>query len=182
MRRWGIGFIGLGLAAGLLGGTAAAQAPTPWLHVRVEEARGSKVNVNLPLPVVEAALKAAPDTIKIEDKIRIGKENCFRVPEMRKIWQELKRAGDVDLVTVEEDDEKVTVAKKGDLLFVKVTKNGSKEEVHVEVPSEVLDTLFEGDGDTLNVRGALTKLQARRGDIVRVNDKDSTVRVWIDEK
>jgi hypothetical protein len=34
----------------------------------------------------------------------------------------------------------------------------------------------------LNVRGALALLQTRRGDIVRVNDKDNSVRVWIDEK
>ena len=50
------------------------------------------------------------------------------------------------------------------------------------MPTAVVDALFEGDGDTLNVRGALALLQTRRGDIVRVNDKDNTVRVWIDEK
>ena len=63
-----------------------------------------------------------------------------------------------------------------------MVKPSGREEVHVELPSAVVDALFEGDGDNLNIRGALAQLQLRRGDIVRVNDKDNTVRVWIDEK
>ena len=47
---------------------------------------------------------------------------------------------------------------------------------------EVVDALFSGEGDELNVKAAISQLQKRRGDIVRVNDETSTVRVWIDEK
>jgi hypothetical protein len=160
-----------------------AQGPSPWLHVRVEEARGSKVNVNLPLSVVEVALKAAPQTVVGDDHLHLGlKGRDLKISDIRRIWQELKKTPDVDFVTAEERDEKVTVAKKGDLVFVKVEKTGGREEVHIEVPTAVVDALFEGDGDNLNVRGALALLQSRRGDIVRVNDKDNTVRVWIDEK
>jgi hypothetical protein len=173
----GLGAV-LGPSARLL-----AQAPTPWLHVRVEETKGGRVSVNLPLSVVEVALKAAPETVMGDDKLRLGlKGRDLRVSDFRKIWQELKKTPDVDLVTAEERDEKVTVAKKGDLILVRVEKSGGREEVHIEVPAAVVDALFEGDGDTLNVRGALVQLQSRRGDIVRVNDKDNTVRVWIDEK
>ena len=57
---------GLGIAAAR---TVAAQAAVPWLHIRVEEtAHPSKVHVNLPMPVVEAALKAAPDTVISDGK------------------------------------------------------------------------------------------------------------------
>jgi hypothetical protein len=33
----------------------------------------------------------------------------------------------------------------------------------------------------LNVRAAVAELRKLRGDVVRVNDRDSTVRIWIDE-
>ena len=44
-------------------GTALAQSSTAaWIHVRVEEAaKQTKVNVNLPLAVIESVLKAAPE-------------------------------------------------------------------------------------------------------------------------
>jgi hypothetical protein len=173
--------VGMG-AALAVGPALQAQPPSPWLHVRVEEARGAKVSVNLPLSVVEVALKAAPETVIGDEKIHLGlKGRDLRLADFRKMWQELKASGDVDLVQAEDGDEKVTVTKKADLLLVRVEKAGGREEVHVEVPAEVVDALFASEGETLNVRGALAKLQTRRGDIVRVNDKDSAVRIWIDE-
>jgi hypothetical protein len=158
-------------------------ASSPWLHVRVEETKGGKVSVNLPLSVVEVALKAAPETVVRDDHFQLGlKGRDLKVSDIRKMWQELKKTPDVDLVTAEDHDETVTVAKKGDLVLIRVEKAGGHEEVHVEIPTAVVDALFEGDTDTLNVRGALAQLQTRRGDIVRVNDKDNTVHVWIDEQ
>jgi hypothetical protein len=174
----------VGMGAALSAGPSLlAQAQSPWLHVRVEEAKGAKVSVNLPLSVVEVALKAAPETVFGDDKIQLGaKGRHLRLTDIRKMWQELKASGDVDLVQAEDGDEKVTVTKKADLLIVRVEKAGGREEVHVEVPAEVVDALFAPEGEALDVRGALAKLQTRRGDIVRVNDKDATVRVWIGEK
>lgn len=57
-----------------------------------------------------------------------------------------------------------------------------QRQVRVEVPLEVVDALLSGEGEALNIQAALKELQKRRGDIVRVNDEKSTVRVWIDEK
>jgi hypothetical protein len=174
--------VGLGVVLGA-GPSLRAQGPSPWLHVRVEEAKGSKVSVNLPMSVVEVALKAAPETAIGDDHFRFGKKGRdLRISDFRKVWQELKKTPDVDFVTAEEEDGKVTVAKKGDLVFVTVEKTGGREEVHIEVPTAVVDALFEGEDGALNVHRALALLQSRRGDIVRVNDKDNTVRVWIDEK
>jgi hypothetical protein len=51
----------------------------------------------------------------------------------------------------------------------------------VEIPVDVVDALLSGPGDELDVRAALGQLQKRRGDVVRVNDEHSTVRVWISE-
>ena len=177
--------IGAGLLAVCVAPCArlAAQTPSPWLHVRVEEpAKGSRVHVNLPLNVVEVALRAAPDAIASHRRLNFGREgHGMSLADFRRIWNELKSAGDTDLVTVEEKDENVKVARKGGLVEVRVERKG-KEEVKVEIPVEVVDALFSGEGEELNVKAALAQLQTRRGDIVRVNDESSTVRVWIDEK
>ena len=167
----------------LTGARGEAQSGSPWLHVRVEEPqRQSRVHVNLPLPVVEAALKAAPETIASHGKIRLGPHGGhISLSDFRKMWAELKASGDVDLVTVEEKDQNVKVARKGDLVQIKVDRQG-KEEVHVEVPVALVDALLAGEGEELNVKAALEELRKRRGDIVRVNDANSKVRVWIDEK
>ena len=159
-----------------------AQSTTPWLHIRVEEPeRQSKVHVNLPLPVVEVALKAAPATIASHGKIHLGPGGKnLSLADMRKIWSELKASGDVDLVTVEDKDENVKVSRQGDLVLVNVERRG-KEEVNVEVPVSLVDALFSTEGEELNVKAALLELQKRRGDIVRVTDANSKVRIWIDE-
>ncbi len=176
--------IGSGLLAMALvpGALPAAEAPTPWLHVRVEEpGRSSRVHVNLPLNVVEVALKAAPQALESHGRIFGREGKGMTVSDFRRMWSELKKVGDTDLVTVEEKDESVRVARRGGLVEVRIERKG-KEEVKVEVPVEVVDALLSGDGDELNVKAALAQLQKRRGDIVRVNDENSTVRIWIDEQ
>ena len=75
----------------------------------------------------------------------------------------------------------MNVSKKGDLLLIRVQEGGDRETVHVDVPSALVDALFSGSGDELNVRAAIAELRKLRGDVVRVNDRSSTVRIWIDE-
>jgi hypothetical protein len=162
----------------------AADAGTAWLHVRVEEpGKGSKVNVNLPLPVVEAALKAAPETIESEGHIHFGHHgHDMRLSDLRQAWRDLRAAGDTDIVTVEgEDGGHVTVGRRGDQVQVRVREHGDREQVAVDLPVAVVDALFSGTGEELNIRGALDELRKVRGHIVSVTDHDSRVRVWIDE-
>ena len=179
-------------AALVLVGSAglAAQGPTAttgrgaWVHVRVEEgANQSKVSVNLPVSVVDAALQAAPETIASGGHIRLGHHgrDDLSVADLRKAWEELKKSGDAEFVTVEEADQTVRVSRSGDLVLVHVDKPSDRNEVRVEVPVDVVDALLSGQGDELDVRAAFAQLQKRRGDIVRVRDDKSTVRIWIDE-
>jgi hypothetical protein len=56
------------------------------------------------------------------------------------------------------------------------------EEVRVEVPVSLVDAFLSGEGEEGNFEAAIVELQKRRGDIVRVKDDDSNVRVWIDEQ
>jgi hypothetical protein len=163
---------------------SAAPAGKAWVHVRVEEAnRQSKVSVNLPVTVVEAALQAAPEEFLSNGHIHLGKmgNKDLSVSDLRKAWNELKATGDAEFATVEDEDQTVRVARAGNLMLVHVDKPSGKESVRVEIPIEVVDALFSGQGEELNLRAGFAELQKRRGDIVRVKDNDSTVRIWIDE-
>lgn len=189
-----------GIGVGVVQARTEASAASPsietsaggsaWLHVRVDETRGgksgkgSKVRVNVPLAVVEAALEAAPQKFVEKGRIKIDAgrdEHDLSLEEMRRIWRELKNAGDTELVTVEDEDENVTVARKGDVVQVRVTNDRDQEQVHVDVPVNLVDAMLSGDGESVDVKAVVRELRSRRGDIVRVTDKDSAVRIWIDE-
>jgi hypothetical protein len=189
-----------GIGAGVVQARSEAASASPsveasaggsaWLHIRVDETRGgksgkgSKVRVNVPLAVVEAALEAAPQKFVEKGRIKImdKSDHDLSLEDMRRAWKELKNAGDSELVSVEEEDEHVTVARKGDVVQVRVTntKDG-QEQVHVDVPVNLVDAVLAGDSQTVDVQAVIRELRSRRGDIVRVTDKNSAVRIWIDE-
>lgn len=182
MKRFGS--VAAGLSLLLLAGTSPATAQAkPWLHVQVEEARGSRVHVNLPLSLVEVALAAAPEKIFDDKHIRVCGRHDLKIADMRRMWSELKAAGDTDFVRVQDqdDDGTVTVSRKGDLVQVRIEGGRKSEQVMVDVPVSLVDALFSGEGEELNVRAAIGELSKRRGDIVRVADAKDTVRIWIDE-
>jgi len=193
MRKSILAGVGLLALSVLPAATAAAQTGTAWLHVRVEEAKeASKVSVNLPMAVVEAVLKASPEIIEKHGKVHFGEEHGLKMADIRKAWKALAEVGDAELVTVESEDENVRVMRKGDLVQVfvdskaKPGKDGKPakggEEVRVEVPVSLVDAFLSGEGEEGNIQAAVAELQKRRGDIVRVKDDDSHVRVWIDEQ
>lgn len=200
-------FTGLGLAALLAPAVAGAQTSNAWLHIRVEEAqKASKVNVNLPMSVVEVALKATPELIEEHGKVHLGDHHGMKLADLRRMWKQLAAVGDAEFVSVESEDENVRVQRKGDLVLVYVEgRHGAHkaaaekpkaeaekgdaakahhapEEVRVELPVSLVDALLSGEGDEVNLQAAVAELQKRRGDIVRVHDNDSNVRIWIDEQ
>ena len=159
-----------------------ALADTPWIHIRVEEAKDqSKVSVNLPLSVVEVALEAAPELIEEHADIDLGDEK-FKVETLRKIWQELSAAGDAELMTVESEKENIKVVRRGDLVQVFVKNSEKAEEVTIEVPVSLVDAALSGQGSEINLKAAIAELQKQRGNIVTVREPDTTVRIWIDEQ
>lgn len=167
---------------------ASASQASPWIHVRVTEGGdGAKVNVNLPLSMVDVAVDILEANEHFEHgRIRLGKLGHHRhgdigVEDLRRAWKELRAAGDGEFVTVEDGDDRVVVSRRGSIVRVEVS-DGDDEQVLVEVPVEIVDALLEGEGDELDVRGALQKLsETTRGQIVSVRDGETEVRVWIDE-
>ena len=183
MLRIPVVLVGLGVLAAAAQ-PAAAQNAKPWIHVHVEEAKGSKVDVNLPLSLVQIALKAAPDPLLAHGHLQLGNHRDVSLADLRKLWVELKKTGDADLVSVEDGDEgeAVSVKRVGELVQVRVDNKAKGEEVRVDVPVALLDALLSSEGETLNFDAAFTELAKRRGDIVTVKDGADKVRVWIDER
>lgn len=153
-----------------------------WVHVRVDEADGAKVRVNLPISLVDVALESAGEEALADGRLRLGDESDVTVEEIRRMWRELRDAGDVELVNVQDDEEHVRVFRRGDHVFVHVDEDG-EEKVRVEMPVEVADALLAGEGDRLDLKAAVRKM-ASRGDseLVRVRDTDATVRIWVDSR
>jgi hypothetical protein len=172
-------FLALAFAA------APIRAQTPWVHVEVDdtEDEGSHVKVNLPLSVVEIALEAAPEKIVDEGRIRIdATDHDLDVEDLRKMWNELRNAPDSEWVTVEKKDESVSIRRQSDLILIDVDDRKGGDTAHIQVPLKVVDALFSGQGQELNLKEAISELKSLRGDIVRVDDGDTKVRIWIDEK
>lgn len=175
---------GIGLVALVVLPAVAVHAEngTPWIHIRVEEAKEqSKISVNLPLSVVAVALEAAPEILESHAKIDLGDEK-LKVKSLRKIWEELSAAGDADLVTVESKKENIKVVRRGDLIQVFVDDKEGGEEVTIEIPVSLVDAALSGEGDAINIKAAVAELLKHRGTIVTVRKPDTNVRIWIDEQ
>lgn len=165
--------------------SAPALAQTPWIHVEVDEGGddASHVKVNLPVSVVEIALEAAPDEIVDDGEIHLAHiDEELDIEDMRRLWDELRETGDAEFVSVEEDEKTVKVRRTGELIVVDIEdRRDGRDDGRIEVPVSVVDALFSGDGNDLNIGAALAELRTQRGDIVRVTDGETRVRVWIDE-
>jgi hypothetical protein len=183
MTAKGAMFLGTGLLA-LSTMAGAADGGGAWVHVRVEEAqKESKVAVNLPFSLVQAALAAAPQEVVKEGRIQIpGHEDGLSVTQMRAIWKELKATGAAELVRAESKEQTVRVAREGDHLVVRVDNAKDKQQVSVDVPVAVVDALLSGEGETLDIKSALKAIETMRGDLVHVTGTDANVRVWIDDR
>lgn len=167
-------WVALALCAG------PGRATENWLHVRVEEARGgSRVSVNLPMAVVEAAAPLlrfaaihSPSTVRIN--------GCrWRVGDLRNAWRDLEASPDGTFVTIEDGAEHVRVAKVGNRIIVR--GRHTSERIEMRIPGRVVDALLGGDGDELDLAAGLRALVAEgTGDLVTVDDHDDQVRVWVD--
>jgi len=166
-------------------GAIPLQAQTPWIHIEVDEneAGASHVKVNLPLSVVQIALEVAPDKIVNDGRIHIHHiDEDLGVEDLRRMWNELRSAPESEWVSVEQRDETVRIRRQDEQVLVEVDHRKDGEKVHVQVPLAVVDALFSGEGQELNLKEAISELKSLRGDIVRVEDGETTVRIWIDEK
>lgn len=180
-------FLSMAMATLIMTSRLEGQTGSAWIHIRVTEHTGgkAKVSVNLPLSVVQVALDLAPEKILSEGHVHIdhGGRCRISVPDLRRMWKELRDSGETEFVTVEDGDGKVVVTREGDLVRVEIVDpDDAGETVHIGVPVTLVDALLSGEGKELNVREALDQLKDQRGEIVRVEGGDADVRIWIDER
>lgn len=167
-------------------GLAQAQQDAPWLHIRVTEEgeSGTKVNVNLPLSLIQVVADIAEKEIGREaSHIDLGEfdHHDISIADIRRAWTELSAAGDAEFVTIEEDDEMVRISRAGDKILIEFEENDGDGNGRVEVPVSVVDALLSGEGEQLNIRAALDQLvSTASGEIVLVETDDTTVRIWIE--
>ncbi|MDH3402979.1 MAG: hypothetical protein OES32_01120 [Acidobacteriota bacterium] len=167
------------LTAVLSAGVAAADSDL-WLHVKVDEAGGAKVLVNLPIGIVEKAMTMIPAEEWNHGHIMIDGGHHWSISDLRELWQEVGATPDMTFVTVEDEGDRVRVWKEGGYLKVRAVE-GDGTDVDVQIPSRVVDALLSGDGEELNIRAAIEALAAEgEGELVTVNDDNDRVRVWVD--
>lgn len=186
MRKQAISTAALATALLLSAGGVSAQSAARWLHVRVTESgdNGTRVAVNLPLSLVQVFAEIAENEIRKElsgggSHFHLGHE--IQIADLRRAWNELRAAGDAELVEIEENDQRVKISRLADKIIIEFSERGNDSNGRVEVPVSVVDALLSGDGEELNVRAALDQLIANTaGEIVFVEDQRTTVRVWIE--
>ena len=163
---------------------AAAQESKPWIHVHFTEGGASPKNirVNLPLSVVGVALEVAPEKIVEKGRVRLNNAD-ISIADMRRLWAALRDSGDSEFVNVEDGNRSVSIVREADRVLIRIgdLKDGKDAQVHVEIPVKVVDALLATEGEELDIAGALDRLQSERGEIIRVIDGDTNVRIWIDE-
>jgi hypothetical protein len=131
------------------------------------------------MSMVDVALNVIKDKKFSKGHFKLPTDDVS-IADMRKIWSELKKAGNAEFVTVQQKNETVHVAKEGNYILVKITE-GKKPKVDLKVPVGVVDALLAGSGDELDIKGALMAMQKQNaGEILTVNDNETQVRVWID--
>jgi len=180
---------------------SSASGGDRWLHVRVvsTDNKGETVRVNVPLELAEKVLPAINKDRLHNGKITIDRGEMGEI-DCRALFNALKDTKDGEFVTVQAHDSDVKVAKQGGYMLVHVVekrwtegkdgketkdaKSTEKSHIEVKVPMKVVEALFSGGKDELDVLAALRALSAHGGDteLVSVKDEENTVRVWLDSK
>ena len=150
-----------------------------WIHVKASGAR-ARMDLNMPLVLVETALAMAPDAVVDQGQLQLGDRYELPISTIRALWLELRGAADAD-VTLPHGSWQVRITRSDDTILVSVLNERASEAVRAEVPASVVDALLSGDGDLLNIRAALEELSTLDGEVVRVVEPDSNIRIWIND-
>src|SRR6202047_298643 len=157
-----------------------------WLHVRVDnpDSKEETVRVNVPLELAEKVLPTINRDRLQSGNVKIDEIDCHGV-NLRALLDAVRTSKDGEFVTVQNKDSDVRVAKHNGMLFVHVFEKNrpKKSQVEVKVPIKVVDALFSGDKDELDLVAGLHALSSQ-GDteLVSVKDAENVVRVWLDSK
>jgi len=157
-----------------------------WLHVRVTnpDSKEETVRVNVPLELAEKVLPTINRDRLQNGRVKINEIDHHGV-DLRALIDAVRSSRDGEFVTVQNKESDVRVAKQNGYLFVHVFEKNhpKKSQVEVKVPMKVVDALFSGGTDELDLVAGLHALSSQ-GDteLVSVKSEDNTVRIWLDSK
>lgn len=175
-RLFLLGF--LVLAAGSFGFAQSNQ----WIHIHVEDAEKSeKVKINVPVSLLESMVPVIEQRGVRKGRIHIHDEGDLSVQELRNIWAEIRKQGDVEFISIENKDANIRVLKQGKYLLVQPEED-SRKKVDIRIPLEVVDAMLSGEGEDLNLMAALRALKdSGIREIISIQDEEKYVRIWVDE-
>jgi len=177
-----------GIAISLLSAATLMAAPFQrWIHVRVENVRGvgASVSFNVPIEMASAVMPLIPAYREHHGKFRL--EASVNGTDLRAMLDSVRNSPDNVFATVQRRGKKVSAAKSGRDLLIKIVEEPSAqhhlgETIVVKVPIAVVRAMLANDSNELNV-GAGIRALAREGDVdVTVNSEKETVRVWTDTR
>jgi hypothetical protein len=158
-----------------------------WLHIRVDnpDSKEETVRVNVPLELAEKVLPTIHRDRLQSGKVKIDEIDCHGV-DLHALLDAVRSSRDGEFVTVQNKDSDVRVAKQDNYFLVHVVDKShasKKSRVEVKIPVKVVDALFSGGKDELDLVAGLRALSAQ-GDteLVSVKDEENTVRIWLDSK
>ena len=157
----------------------AAADSSLWLHVRVDDDNGSKVNINVPISMAEKIVAMVPNDHMDDGRIILHDQE-ISVVDLRAIWAEIRSSPDMTFVTVDQQDDSARIWKQEGKLRIEVRGDDGRK-ADIKVPVEVVDALLSGDDNELAVGAAIAALgRSGGGEIVAVSDEENQVRVWVD--
>jgi hypothetical protein len=176
-----------GVAQNSPGKSAEPARQDRWLHIRVDnpDSKEETVRVNVPLELAEKVLPTINRDRLQSGRVKVDELDCHGV-DLRALLDAVRTSKDGEFVTVQNKDSDVRVAKQNNYFLVHVVdKNhaSKKSRVEVKIPMKVVDALFSGAKDELDLVAGLRALSAQ-GDteLVSVKDDENTVRIWLDSK
>lgn len=153
-----------------------------WIHVRVDEADGAEVSLNLPISMMDVALRMAEREGFDEEDLELDRHSEIRIQDLREMWREMRDAGDAEFVNVKDDGEHVRIYRQGERVHVHVDEDG-KQKVRVDLPASIVDALLGTEGGRLQLRAAARELgRSGQQEVVRIDDEGTRVRIWVDDQ
>lgn len=155
---------------------ARAWAGANKLHVDIGQREGESVELVLPVgpgSFLRQALAKADFNSDI-DRASASK--------LRKAWEEVRRSGGNEGVTLQDDDQRVTLSEQERKAVIEISHPGrSRDKATIRVPETAMDALLSGPEDQLDFDSALRALKDRgRGEVIAIEGGDGgRVRVWL---
>lgn len=138
------------------------------VDVREGGPQGHHIVVPMPLLAARAAAAFVPAD---KARLHLDPEAARHLPLAREAVEALAAAPDCELVRVEQGDERVVIRKEGQKLSVNV--RSEREEVHVNVPLDMVLEVLPGPDGRFNPSAAVAALgSARFTNLVEVKSAD----------